>query len=83
MNDKNIYAGSHPVNRLENQAWLANHSAQQLDRHPAPERRQRAARHRQLLKRLAWLGASTTVMLALVTWGFHSRFGLLLLLLLR
>lgn len=79
MNDKGLYPGSHtPLNPIKGNAWLTGSPAKErYESHPPHSRLQST------LKRVAWLALAASLVAGLVTWGFHSRFGLLLLLLLR
>ncbi|NBF03708.1 hypothetical protein GV819_15550 [Pseudomonas sp. Fl5BN2] len=84
MNDKGLYPRAYSsLNRMTGNSWLTGNPARQLDRPLSSEPSLRHSRLLPTLKRLAWLVLAATMLAGLVTWGFHSRFGLLLLLLLR
>ncbi|ERO64811.1 hypothetical protein [Pseudomonas piscis] len=79
MNDKGLYPRAHStLNRIKDNAWLSSPSSQEF-REPRPPQ----SRLSSLLKRLSRLALAAALLAGLVTWGLHSRFGLLLLLLLR
>lgn len=84
MKDKGFYPRTHsPLKHLQDQPWLAASASREFDLPLTSQPRARHARLLSLLKRLAWMGLAAALLAGLVTWGFHSRFGLLLLLLLR
>lgn len=76
MNNEKLFEQSgSTIKRLE-RGVLLNHGKQR-----APGKT--GGKLQALLKKLAWLAVSATLLAALLTWGFNSRFGSLLLLLLR
>lgn len=84
MNDKGFYPRGHsPLNRIKDSPWLAGPPAREFDLPRSPEAYPPRSRLLSILKRLAWFTLTASILAGLVTWGFHSRFGLLLLLLLR
>jgi len=75
MNDEKFFKHSNaPLHRLEGRILLNPGERQEVDK---------SGRLQPLLKMLAWSLALTALLATLVTWGVNSRFGLLLLLLLR
>lgn len=84
MNDKGFYPrGQSPLNRIKGSSWLADPPAREFDLQHSSEACPTHSRLLSILKRLAWLTLTASILAGLVTWGLHSRFGLLLLLLLR
>ncbi|QZI72493.1 hypothetical protein K5F93_09525 [Pseudomonas protegens] len=84
MNDKGFYPQGHStLNRINDSSWLAAPAPREFDLPLSSEAHPPHSRPLSILKRLAWLTFAASIMAGLVTWGFHSRFGLLLLLLLR
>ncbi|KAF0865540.1 hypothetical protein [Pseudomonas sp. LD120] len=84
MNNKGLYPRAHsPLNRMKNTPWLADNPIREFDLTHSSNAHPPHARLLSILRRLAWLSLAATLLAGLLTWGFHSRFGLLLLLLLR
>ncbi|WP_025127228.1 hypothetical protein [Pseudomonas sp. PH1b] len=79
MNDKGFYPQGHsPLDHMQDRAWRTDQAPREFDLPLS-----RHARLLPTLRRLAWMALAAMLLAGLVTWGFHSRFGLLLLLLLR
>ncbi|MCS4262526.1 hypothetical protein EDF83_5106 [Pseudomonas protegens] len=84
MKDKEFYPKARsPLKHLEGQPWVAARSPRELDLPLSSQPLPRHCRHLSWLKRLARAVLAAALLAGLVTWGLHSRFGLLLLLLLR
>jgi hypothetical protein len=87
MNDKQLFDGSNPrLNRRPNhELWLAPKPVQLVGgaAHSTIELKAREGKCLRLLKKLAWAGIAVALLTGLLSWGINSRFGLLLLLLLR
>ncbi|PUA42149.1 hypothetical protein C5U62_27150 [Pseudomonas protegens] len=84
MNDKGFYSRGHsPLTRIKDSSWLTGHPSTEFDLPLSCEAQAPHSRLLSILKRVGWLTLAASIMAGLVAWGFHSRFGLLLLLLLR
>ncbi len=79
MNDKGFYPRAHSsLNHIKDNAWLANPSSRESCEPQRPH-----SRLSSLFRRMVQFALAAALVAGLVTWGFYSRFGLLLLLLLR
>lgn len=87
MNDKQLFEGSNSgLNRRPGpNLWLAPKPVQVAGgaTHSTVELKAGEGKCLRLLKKLAWAGLAVALLTALLSWGINSRFGLLLLLLLR
>ncbi|MEY9329768.1 hypothetical protein ABH911_000079 [Pseudomonas protegens] len=84
MKDKEFYPQARsPLKHLQGQPWGATRSPRELDLPLSSQPLPSHCRHLSWLKRLARAVLAAALLAGLVTWGLHSRFGLLLLLLLR
>ncbi|MGC5701063.1 hypothetical protein J4P02_12755 [Pseudomonas sp. NFXW11] len=84
MNDKGFYPRAHsPLKRIKDSSWLSDEPARNFDLPLTAPAHPPHSRLLPILRRLAWLALAGSILAGLLTWGFHSRFGLLLLLLLR
>ncbi|MGE7956601.1 hypothetical protein ACQKQA_08360 [Pseudomonas sp. NPDC089530] len=87
MDDKKCFEGSNSrLNRLEGSILLSTGKHPELSAHQAgshEHEHQPDSRLHTWLKKLAWVVAYAGFLSALLSWGLNSRFGLLILLLLR
>ncbi|OOV96153.1 MULTISPECIES: hypothetical protein [unclassified Pseudomonas] len=87
MNDKQLFEGSNSgLNRRPgHNLWLAPKPVQVAGGvvQSTVELKAGEGKCLRLLKRLAWAGLAVALLTGLLSWGINSRFGLLLLLLLR
>lgn len=87
MDDKKCYESSNStLNRFEGSILLTPGKHPELSAHQAHshDREHKAgSRLHALLKKFAWVLAYAGFLSALLSWGLNSRFGLLILLLLR
>lgn len=83
MDDKKCFEGSNSaLNRLEGSILLSAGKHSELSVHHEQEQQSDSRLHT-WLRRLGWLLAYAGFLSALLSWGLNSRFGLLILLLLR
>lgn len=84
MNDKGFYPRGHaPFTHIKDSSWLTGHPSPEFDLPLSYEVRAPHSRLLSILKGVGWLTLAASILAGLVSWGLHSRFGLLLLLLLR